>query len=392
MLGSEESLKLAEILVRDIRRNTQGEGHLPGGYYERKSGWKCEGDFSYAPAQSGRMIRALLIYYKNFGDRVALDLAYELAVYNAKNCFEDDGTWKEEAGTHIHSINGLITSLIDLGAYLKNDFLFNIGRRAFDKGLKPYRSSFGWVQEERGTPHERGECNSSGDILQSAILLAKSTDTYYWEDAERILRNHLTASQLTEDNLFKDSDGYPDTKESIHSGVATRAIGGFFFTSPGDFKSHKEDRYPMNTDIVGAATEAICEAYKSAVTDDGLNLQISLLISKKEESYAVNSHIPEQGLLELIVTQPRIVFVRIPSWAISNTIRITVDNKKLTPVQIGSFISLCERPRRLKATIQFDLVRKSTSEILNGKEYKVEWYGDNVVSVKSPELFFKELY
>lgn len=105
----------------------------------------------------------------------------------------------------------------------------------------------------------------------------------------------------------------------------------------------------MNTDIVGAATEAICEAYKSAVTDDGLNLQISLLISKKEESYAVNSHIPEQGLLELIVTQPRIVFVRIPSWAISNTIRITVDNKKLTPVQIGSFISLCERPRRLKA-------------------------------------------
>jgi hypothetical protein len=188
--GSEEALDLARGLVRDILKHTGGKGVLPGAYLTEK-GWQSDEYFSPPPAQSGRMVGALSDYYDLSSDNAALDLAYELAAYNAKTCFDADGTWTDAAGKHIHSITGSITSMIRLGIRLHDDFLVSRGRLAFDNGLAPYRSSHGWVQEMRGTEHERGEANNSSDILQSAICLAKFRDCRYWEDVDKILRNHL---------------------------------------------------------------------------------------------------------------------------------------------------------------------------------------------------------
>ena len=95
---------------------------MPGAYLTH-SGWKKDAlwhALDAPPAQSGRMVRALLDYYRLSDDRAALELAREIATYNARNCFEQDGSWKEEAGIHVHSITGTITSIIDLGISLQH--------------------------------------------------------------------------------------------------------------------------------------------------------------------------------------------------------------------------------------------------------------------------------
>jgi hypothetical protein len=385
------AMERAAVLVRDIARHCGGSGVLPGAFLDER-GWQPHPILGAAPAQSGRLIRALVEYHRLTDDAVALDLARELADYNCRQCFADDGTWTAAAGTHVHSITGTIASLLELGFALRQDRYVTAGRRAFDQGLKPYRSSFGWVKEMRDTPNDRGEANNSADALQSALLLGKHLDPTYYADAEKILRNHLVASQFVCADWFTEKKGGNDTPQSLFRGVARRALGGFCFSSPADFKSHEDDRKPINTDLVGGATHGISEAYHHAWDDDGTELRVHLLVSRKSPIGSIRSAIPDRGHLEIDVQHPRIVFVRIPEGVSPREVRLLVDGAPTPPVVERSYLRLGDRPRRTHAVVDFPLKDETRTEILNGKEYRVHWSGETVTSIEAPRQFFKPLY
>ena len=44
----------------------------------------------------------------------------------------------------------------------------------------------------------RGEANNTGDLIEAALLLGDAGYSRYFEDADRMLRNHLLASQVVD--------------------------------------------------------------------------------------------------------------------------------------------------------------------------------------------------
>ena len=169
------------------------------------------------------MIRALAQVYRQSGDEVALELARRFASDNLESAFNADGGIRAEAGTHMHSITGTITGLIDYGLLMDDEAIIERARRAYDKGMAPYRSSYGWVKEFRweswlaeplaaagyaGFDVNRGEANNTGDLIEAALLLGGLGYADYYEDADRMLRNHLLASQVVDSAWVAEAVGH----------------------------------------------------------------------------------------------------------------------------------------------------------------------------------------
>jgi hypothetical protein len=171
-----------------------------------------------------------------------------------------------------------------------------------------------------------------------------------------------------------------------------RARGGFCFSSPCDFKSHKEDRAPINTDLAGGAVHGICEAFASIFEDNGIDLRIHLLISVTNRLFTLKSYLPLEGRIEIALHEPRNVLLRLPSDLNRAEVRVAINDEKKKAVWVGEYLSLGARSSGFTAELQIPLLKKTTSELINGKEFKISWIGNTVVSVTGPEFFFKELY
>jgi len=385
--GSSEAYERAQALIRACRRHVGSAGQFPGGLYQAGR-WVRSGMLDEAPAQSGRMIRALLLFHRLDGDLEALELARTLAQHNAAVCFTDEGRITAQAGTHVHSITGTITALLDLGIYLKDAALIERARRAFDVGTLPYRSSFGWVQEIIGSKHERGEANNSGDILESMVLIARHLDRRYWSAASKTLQNHLVRSQFADPGLFETSGGAP---EGDAAEVIDRALGGFFFTSPADFKSHPEDHAPINTDLVGGATEGICEAYSAAHEDDGVNLRIHLVVTRRSSVCDVQAD-PSTSRLDITLREPRALSVRVPDNTQRDRVSVLFNGEPVAPTVVDNYLHVGGTRRWGRVRVEFPPKAVSETFILNGSEYRGVWVGERLQKLSGSQVLFKEIY
>ncbi len=83
----------------------------------------------------------------------------------------------------------------------------------YDNGLRQIRDEIGWVIENSDdkSPPDRGECNNTGDIVETALIMGRYGYPEYFQDAERITRGHLLPAQLR-DNSFIPEPANPSSK------------------------------------------------------------------------------------------------------------------------------------------------------------------------------------
>ena len=249
--------RAAEPALRRLCRSILaaiGDGSRFRGESLGHGGWTTafNGILASPPATSGRLIRPLVQYYRQSGDEVGLELARRFAEDNLRTAFEADGSIAPEAGPHIHSITGTITGLIEYGIMTDDETIIERARLAYDIGMRPFRSSYGWVKEFRWMPwlaeplaaagyagHDinRGEANNTGDLIEAALLLGEAGYLRYFQDADRMLRNHLLASQVVDTSWVQEAVGLEDTAEARYGEVGRRARGGFCFGALNDLIS-----------------------------------------------------------------------------------------------------------------------------------------------------------
>ena len=130
---------LAKKFVRAIDEATRADGHFPSGSIGIK-GW---GTFAEDQLNmcSGRLIRALLEYYRHTGDDLGVTIAERFAKSNIASTFTPDGGLTEASGNHLHSTQGTMTGIIDLGMLTGNTEYVELGRRLYENGLRPWRST-----------------------------------------------------------------------------------------------------------------------------------------------------------------------------------------------------------------------------------------------------------
>ena len=370
-------------------------------------GWKTafSGILAPPPATTGRFIRPLVQYYRQSADDIALELARRFAVDNLDMAFKADGSIADAAGTHMHSITGTITGLIEYGILAGDATIIEGARRAYDVGMRPFRSSYGWVKEFRWAPWlaeplqaagyagfdiNRGEANNTGDLIEAALLLGEAGYPGYYEDADRMLRNHLLASQVVDTSWVQEASGHEDDDETRYGDVARRARGGFCFGGTKSLVSYPEEAYQVNADLVGGALQAICEAWETIASVDDKTVRVDLLFSKRDSAYSLTCPPPGPEPIALRLRRAASVQLRIPSWAqpAAVTLQISEMPKSSAQDQISDgYLRLSPLAPDTVVKVWLPSRRETVAEVVGGERSEIDWHNDTVVGINPPARF-----
>ena len=152
--GSESSIQLARRFVRTLEGVTRSTGAFPSDKYSEE-GW-IPSPTRKLNQTSGRLIGALVKYFRATDDSLAVELATRFAEANIQACFTSEGELTPVAGEHLHSSEGTMTSLIDLGLLTGEQRYLKMGRLLYDVGLRRWRTSWGWAKESRTDSRDAG--------------------------------------------------------------------------------------------------------------------------------------------------------------------------------------------------------------------------------------------
>ena len=358
------------------------------------------------PATTGRLIRPLVQYYRLSADEIALELASRFAADNLAFAFNADGTIAEAAGTHLHSITGTITGLIDYAILTGDASILEGARRAYDVGMRPFRSSYGWVKEFRWAPWlaeplqaagyagfdiNRGEANNTGDLIEAALLLGQAAYPLYFEDADRMLRNHLLASQMVDTSWVKAAEGYEDDDETRYGDVARRARGGFCFGGISGLISYSAEAYQVNADLVGGALQAICEAWEAIAAARQDAVRVDLLYSKSTEAYSLTCPPPGPEPISLRLHRAASAQLRIPSWAPPAAVSIQINDRARSPAGdliTDGYINLPSQTPDSVVKVWLPSRRETLTEVVGGERCEIDWQDDTVIGISPPARFF----
>src|SRR6185503_15583783 len=132
-----------------------------------------------------------------------------------------------------------------------------------------------------------GEINSTGDILETALILGRWGHSEYYGDAERMLRSHLLPAQLRDIAFITEPDN--PTGADGKRDVARRHLGAFGFPAPYGYQPVGLTRISFNLDIVGGGVASLCEAYAEIARRTGAGHRVNLLFDHETDALAVQS-------------------------------------------------------------------------------------------------------
>ena len=366
--------RYAGALVTAMEQATRVLGTYPGRRLEPQ-GWQ-EPD-QRPTSTAGRAISALLAYTRTFDDPRGVALAERFARHVLAVSFDGHGVLTAAAGAHIHSITGTVASLVELGLVTGQRELIERARAIFDVGLLPYCTRTGWVKESTAATYGRGEANCTADMIEAACLLGSAGHTSYYEDAERMLRNHLLASQLDDLSWVVENEGLANIEQRAYEDLRRRAQGAFCFGEPNGFHSY-------NSDLTGAALQGIAAAWRHSVTrPDDRRLRVNLLLSREHAAARIISRLPQAGSVVIETKRALELHVRIPPWCERQSLAVTLDGHAAGVTLAGDYLTVGSLAVGSRVAVTFAQPEFVTQERALGykRPYRVQWIGNTVAAM-----------
>ncbi len=367
--NSEEARELAEANIAAIFE-----------YWDAVAGWdkqridrllgpearEWDGPFVSGVA---RALGPLVKYYRATGYGPALELALVLKEKAVSECYLAEGAYdRDRLGRHAHSITCVLSSLAQLADLTHDSPLMDRVKAFYDNGLWEMRDALGWAIEvtDADAHPDRGEVNTTGDILETALILGRWGYVDYYHDAERILRGHLLPSQIRDNSFIDDAD------------IADRHLGAFGFPAPYGHEPAGYDYISFNMDIVGGTVGSLCEAYREVTRLDEAGHWVNLLFDHETEAIKVES--PYTGsALRITVKQPAPLFVRLPPWVDSAT--LVPQGTDETPRFSNGYLFIAEPPVGQPLTVKFPLAEQQITLKHRTRDIRVCLHGDEVTAM-----------
>ena len=366
--------RYAQALVTAMEQATRVLGTYPGRRLGPQ-GWQ-EPD-QRPTSTSGRAISALLAFARSFDDPLGVALAERFARHVLAVSFGEQGALTAAAGAHVHSITGTVASLVELGLVTGQREYVERARAIFDVGLLPYCTQTGWVKESTTATYGRGEANCTADMIEAACLLGSAGYPSYYEDAERMLRNHLLASQLDDLSWVVENTDLANNAQRAYEDLRRRAQGAFCFGEPNGFHSY-------NSDLTGAALQGIAAAWRHIVTiKDDRRLCVNLLLSREHAAARIISRIPQAGSVVIETKRALELHVRIPPWCERPSLAVTVNGHAAGVTLAEDYLTMGSLAAGSRVEVTFALPEFVTQERALGYEqpYRVQWIGNTVAAM-----------
>ena len=375
--GSDRAAELAEASITFLLE-----------LWKPENGWdweRLETDFGLRAARGhtfitgiARAIGPLVKYYRSTRYGPALELAMTLGSKAIDEFFLPDGAYdREKFGTHTHSTTSVMSSLAQLADITADSALLERIKAFYDNGLWSIRDEIGWVIESSNgnSPPDRGECNNTGDIVETALVLGKYGYPEYFQDAERIIRGHLLPAQLR-DNSFIPEPANPSSNNGLHQ-IAKRHLGAFGFPAPYGHRPLGLERISFNMDIVGGAVASLCEVLRqSAVTIERGHV-VNMMFDRQSEFLHVKAALNNSGVIATPL-KPGPLWVRLPTWVDRTKLRVNGAAKFQV---INDYILIAEAQKGVPAEVTYPV---SESELVlrhRTRDIRARLQGDTVVSM-----------
>lgn len=342
------------------------------------------------PFSNGTLIEPLTKYWELSGNERALDLAAGLSkgVFGRQErLFNGDGSFTGFFRGVLAVLSGLTRFAVTTG-----------DKTLVDRARGAYRFAASRGTSYGSTPDFGQFCEpcSIMELINCALQLARAGHPEYWDDVDRMLRNHLTESQFLDLGMYdEERDGLRPAEQRWYRDyrdIPRRSIGGFPMTLPNAFEWTGIGSAP--TCCTGHSLWGIHHAWEHIVTQDRLGIHVNLSLNYENGSCEVIGYEPYFGRTSVIPKVKGTFSVRIPLWAKPGDVTARVGGRDVIPDIDSGRVWFREADPNAELTLLYPLRRAETEEsvIVDGgcressfdigvHRYRAAWRGNTVIRV-----------
>ena len=355
------------------------------------------------------VVEPFIRYWECTGDEEGLELAKAFTEGFLADSQPGMGELRIDAKTgafqnHVHLHTHAIWGVAHLGAVLHEPRYLQWAGRAYDF-VVANGTDYGWSPEFLPQPEYRSEVCTVGDMVSTAVWLARGGRPDVWDYVERTIRNTIRRSQffLTPaflelfHRLHKDKP-----REEVARAIAElrRLEGGFvaqtgfddwvcYFASIGK-AGLCENGVQMMGCCPPEGMRALWEAWNGVVETRPEGVFINMTLGRDHPAARVRAFRPQDGRMDVEAKRPGAYFLRPPGWADRASVRL-MRRGKATPTQWGgpdgayvaaADVAAGERISLAWAVPRFTQTFVPTSVPGRSDSVSVRWVGNEVIGVE----------
>jgi hypothetical protein len=332
----------------------------------------------------------------------ALTLASKMidTIFNQTPYFSPDNSFRH--GGHMHGNLRSLVGAADYALYTNEPVLYS-RVDAIYRYVRSQATSFGFLSEVIGRNGDIISCETCAlmDYLGLVITLANHGHPEYWNDIEKITRNHLIESQVVDGSWMISDPLRQDTDQFTWRSVGDRMVGGYAgWSSPTHIlaaretlnmhwggKELKDKTRAFQNCCGGSGTHAFFEVWKNSSRFENGCLNIHMHLDKSLPQAEIRSFQPYFGQLNVTVKQPVKIRVRIPEFIHPNEMKVLVNANAVEGKVWGNYMELPEQKIGDEIKINYPLP-VNTEDVTIGNpgykqyRYRVTWKGDTVTRME----------
>jgi hypothetical protein len=382
-----------------------GRAYYPGGGF--LNGKWIGGGFGAKVTFYTTVVNDLIHYGTYAGDEEIIEFAYHLArgvvadlppesgpFSLADRRFCPDGSFTDHTHLHTRTVWGVAMA----GRVMRDPVLIEWARRAYEF-VRSCGTDFGWFPERTILPGRHpfdgyedrvdvSETCVTGDMVQTAIELARAGYPHYWDHVERYLKNYIHEVQFVltpeiEKFYRKINADNPRLEEGLK--ILHDFDGGFISDiSVNDWSSPTFGLMPMAGCCVPEGARAILMVWRNIVEREGKNVKVNMIFDYDGEDCRIEE---KWNGTRITPTRSMTPLVRPPAWTDRNSVRIKSKDSSIKPQWSGDYLAL----PLLQKNVPIELTWKVptfTQQVEAGGRighkhlYSLTWQGNRVLRIE----------
>ena len=325
----------------------------------------------------GRMLEALVCFYKATKDPIALELARRIANYHFENTTNPDGSFNDASDANqSHSYLGTLRGLLLFGELTdQHQYIERVYKTYKNTVLKSMISKSGLI------PHNIGgdgnwEPTSAGDTALLALwLAARHGYTELLDDVERIVRAKIIPTQITSSPPTKPMNKIDNPEMYQYDDITNRIIGGFSSTGYAAWGKGAISDYAF------AVAHTLSDIYNHIVVRGTDGTKVNLHFDYEDEKIQITSVRKDSATVLINKKVKENLWLRIPRWVDRDSINITISDASADYLTMGDYVIVPEKFLPGRVILTYSLPINIEKETHGGIEFEYLWRGDEIIGV-----------
>jgi hypothetical protein len=327
-----------------------GKAFYPGGPAPVREGkWLTVGWCSEHSRNYPFIVEPCVRYWECAGDEEALAFARAMAEGFLAGSQPDQREMRVEPKTgafqrHVHLHTHAAWGVAHLGTVLNEQRYLEWARLVYEF-VHANGTDYGGYPEFIPQGEYRTEICVVGDMVSIGAWLARGGWPHYWDHVERTVRNELRRSQffLTPEFVALFRRLHADEPEQVVADALRelRRLDGGFVAQSGfdDWVSYPDTIGRTGLSGNGIQMMGCCppegmrglwEAWCGTVEDHPEGVYVNMAFSRDHPAARVTAYRPEDGRLQINVRKPGTYFLRVPTWADRDAVRLLRNGNDVT--------------------------------------------------------------